>query len=812
MQTFQEYEKRHLRRLRTISPECMVLLKNKGDFPLSKPQEIALYGNGARQTIKGGTGSGDVNSRYTISCERGLEREGFVVTTKEWLETYDAVRLDAHRQFVEDVRKQARRKGVLPAVLGMGMVMPEPDYDIPLTGKGDTAIYVLARISGEGADRTTRKGDFELTETEVRDILALEKQYSHFMLVLNVGGVIDLTPVMGVSNILLLSQLGAVTGLALADVLLGRSYPSGKLMSTWAKITDFPKFGSFGLPDDTDYREGIYVGYRYFDTAGKEPLFPFGYGLSYTSFRIGKAKASVEGTMMTVKAEVKNTGDFKGKEVVQLYLSSPEGRLDQPYQAFAAMKKTRELSPNEAEELQLTFDLRDMAGFDTEQAAYLLEAGTYILRIGSSSRDTKSVAAITLEKDFVVRSVMHIGGEIDFQDEKPERTAQSAEQPDLPEIALMPEQMKPFEKPEYPFLSDETRRFVESLSDQDLIRLCIGHYSKGGAASVIGNAASLVAGAAGESTSAVRDIPALVLADGPAGLRLSKDYTRDEEGAHTAGDTLLPGLIDFMSPLERAFMKRKKKPHGELLHQYCTAIPIGTALAQSCSPEIQEMCGDIVGDEMERFGIHLWLAPGMNIHRSPLCGRNFEYYSEDPIVSGLAAAAITRGVQKHPGCGTTIKHFCCNNQETNRFQNNSTMSERTLREIYLKGFEIAIREGNPAALMTSYNLLNGIHTSERADILKTVLRGEWGFKGLVMSDWVVMFMKNKKARYKVATAAPSIHAGNDLFMPGCSADYQNVLSSLQGNNADCLLNRADLELCAGRVAETAWRLVRERNA
>ncbi len=811
MQTFQEYEKKHLKRLRRLAPECMVLLKSNGDFPLSQPGEIALFGSGARRTIKGGTGSGDVNSRYVISVERGLEREGFSITTKDWLETYDAVRADAHRRFVDEIKRQAKRMHVLPSVLGMGAVMPEPDYEIPLEGRGDTAVYVLARICGEGADRTTKKGDFELTTTEVRDILALQKQYKRFLLVLNVGGVVDLSPVQDVSNILLLSQLGAVTGLALADVLLGRSYPSGKLTATWAKMEDYPHVGTFGSKDDTDYREGIYVGYRYLDTVGKTPLFPFGYGLSYTLFELGKTSVDVEKTMVSVKTKVKNKGESKGKEVVQLYVSVPDGKLDQPFQSLAAFKKTKELAPKDSEEVELCFDLRDLASYDREREAFVLEKGNYILRIGTSSRDTKPVAVLSLAREQIVKKVSAVAGEIDFQDYKPEKQSTKEKLSDLPSVKISSGQVEELQKAGYPELSEETKTFVKELSDEELVSLCIGHFENNVLSGVIGDSATQVAGAAGETTCNVEDVPVLILADGPAGLRLSKDYVRDEKGAHTAGDSLLPGMTDFLGPVEKAILKKAGSAKGTILHQYCTAIPIGTALAQSCSDEVLETCGNIVGEEMELFGVHLWLAPGMNIQRNPLCGRNFEYYSEDPLVSGLSAAAITRGVQRHPGRGTTIKHFCCNNQETNRAQNSSSMSERTLREIYLKGFEIAIRESNPAALMTSYNLLNGVHTSARADLLKTVLREEWGYEGLVMSDWVIPVMKDRKAFYKVATAAPAIYAGNDLFMPGNASDFRNVMAALHGGNPSCKLSREDLELCAGRIVQLAWRLVKAIN-
>lgn len=817
--TLFEYEKTHLKQLRKIAPECMVLLKSNGDFPLEGPGKIALYGSGVRKTLKGGTGSGDVNSRYVISVERGLRRAGFTITTETWLDTYDAVLAEARREFIADIKKKAYAQHRLPVMVGMGAVMPEPEYEIPLDGGGDTAIYVLSRICGEGNDRNAGTGDFALSVTERRDILALQKTYKRFLLVLNVGGPVDLTPVMEVENILLLGQLGAITGLAFTDVLLGKSYPSGKLSATWAPISDYPSVGTFGEKDDTFYHEGIYVGYRYFDSVQKEPLFPFGFGKSYTTFKIGKTSVEAEDTVIRVKAKVKNTGERKGKEVVQLYVSVPSGRLDQPYQSLAAYAKTGELEPQASEEVMLCFDLRDQAGFDTDACAYILEKGKYLLRIGTSSRETEVCAEITLKKELVVKTVSHIAGEVELHDWKPEPVAapKEEEQKRKPEsLTLNPE--KEEEAVEPPRVSEEAAEFVKDLSDEDLARILVGHYSQDhGYASVVGEAANLVAGAAGQTTDEIEGVPALVMADGPAGLRLARDYVRDEKGARAVGDDLPAGMEELLGPVSGAVVKgtrlKKKKEleDQEILHQYCTAIPIGTALAQSFSPAAAEKCGDIVGDEMERFGIHLWLAPGMNIQRHPLCGRIFEYYSEDPVLTGLTAAAVTKGVQSHPGCGATIKHYCCNNQETNRFQNSSAVSERALRELYLRGFEIAIREADPVALMTSYNLLNGVHTSEREDLLKTVLRKEWGYGGLVMSDWVIRYMADRTAHYKVANAALSVQAGNDLFMPGSAADYRGIVMALRGKNPRCVLNRGEAEKSAARILDTAWRLVRERN-
>ena len=253
-----EYEIKHIEQIRKQSPECMVLLKKNGQFPLKEAGKLALYGSGARNTIKGGTGSGDVNVRHFVTVEEGLEKAGFEITTKDWLDAYDACRKKAHQTFVAEMKAEVAKRGPAGILWAMGAVMPESEYEFLLNGEGDTAIYVLSRISGEGSDRKNVKGDFCLSDTEVRDILALQEKYEKFLLVLNVGGALDLSPVLEqVDNILLLSQLGISVGDALADMVLGKSYPSGKLTSTWSAYEDYCDDGDFAMPDDTHYNEGV---------------------------------------------------------------------------------------------------------------------------------------------------------------------------------------------------------------------------------------------------------------------------------------------------------------------------------------------------------------------------------------------------------------------------------------------------------------------------------------------------------------------------------------------------------------------------
>lgn len=686
----------------------------------------------------------------------------------------------------------------------MGAVMPEPEYDLPLNVKGETAIYVLARISGEGNDREAREGDIFLTESERRTILELKRQYRRFMLVLNVGGPVDLSPVMEVENILILSQLGVQTGSALADLVLGKTYPSGKLTTTWTKWKDYPDFASFGEQDDTRYQEGIYVGYRYFDSVDKEVLFPFGYGVSYTNFEVRFKGLKLDKMTAEIGAEVVNIGDFCGKEVVQLYVSVPEGKLDQPYQTLASWKKTEELKPGEKQTVELSFLLTDLASYDEEQAAWILEQGEYTLRMGNSSRDTEVCGVISVPETLVIKSVKNCFGKPDFTDWKPERKRkdrvgkkiQSLEA-DIFSVDIV--------KVVYEH-KDEPMPEMEGFSDEELISLNVGAFvAGGGVTGIIGNASMSVAGAAGE-TAKVGEIPVIVMADGPAGLRLSQKCFRDENGIHSLGSTMPETMQNLLTEDERTYMNSMIPQPGEdseIFEQYATAIPIGTAIAQSWNPLLAERCGDIVGSEMERFGIHLWLAPALNIHRSIRCGRNYEYFSEDPLISGVFAAALTKGVQSHPGCGVTIKHFAANNQETNRYNNNSIVSERALREIYLKGFEICVRLAQPKALMTSYNLLNGKHTSEHRELLEDVLRCEFEFDGIVMTDWVTSSdILSADAKYPAPEAYKVALAGNDLFMPGSQQEIDNLTAALKNGH----ITREELIKNATRICRMAVEL------
>ena len=674
----------------------------------------------------------------------------------------------------------------------MGKIESEPDYEFSLESEGDTAIYVLARNSGEGMDREIKSGDIELTKTEIRDILALNAKYEKFILVLNVGGVIDLSEVKEVKTILLMSQLGSATGDALADVLFGKSYPSGKLTTTWASIKNYPSTEGFGDLNDTYYNEGVYVGYRYFDTVNLEPSYPFGFGLGYSQFEIENTKVEVSELEIKVEVTVKNIGSFAGKETVQLYVSAPKGKLDKPYQELKGYAKTKELKPNESAVVKILVLPENLSSFDTENLAYVLEEGTYWLRVGFSSRDTKVIAGVVLDKSVEIEKVKAVCTDETLIDVVPEFIGLENDDNGKSGTPIFYLDSNKFTTKIYKYseiqkeLNTDKKVYWKSVVDKTATL---------SGTEIVGNASAKVAGGAGETTHFLKSlgVPSIVIADGPAGLRLAKEYYLMENGEVRE---------------KNSDQNLEKFENNSVYYQYCTAIPIGTALAQSWNDKLVSEIGDIVGYEMELFGVQLWLAPAINIHRSPLCGRNFEYYSEDPFLSGHIGSAIIKGVQKHSGCGTTIKHYACNNQETNRHTSNSVVSQRALREIYLKPFEICVKEAQPKAIMSSYNLINKEHSCNSKDIQTQILHDEWGFEGFVMTDWFVTsdMMSNENSKYKCASAAGNVKAGNDLTMPGTKEDLEDILSAIDNLGHKYPLSRAELQFAAKNVLKKVLEL------
>ncbi|MBQ6384469.1 MAG: glycoside hydrolase family 3 C-terminal domain-containing protein [Clostridia bacterium] len=844
-------EIRNMNRCRSIAAEGMVLLENKGALPLKNVKTVAAFGGGVRRTIKGGIGSGDVNSRLVVNIEQGLEEAGLTVTTKEWLDQYDVICQKAQEAAFARISALLAEKG---AAALMDLLAERPrDPALPeITGetlektRADAAIFVISRNSGEGADRKAAPGDYELTDDEKNCLDTLTAAYGSVIVVLNVGGVIDtkyLRNKAGIGAVLLMSQAGCVSGHALADVLTGRETPSGRLAMTWAEnYEDYPSAAIFshvsGDLDDAWYNEGIYVGYRYFDTFGVKPAYPFGYGLSYTEFKQQVQAVRISGETVEVLVSVTNTGAAcAGREVVQVYYSAPAGTLEKPYQELAGFAKTGILKPGESETLKITFAIRSMASYDEKRAAWVLEAGTYYIRVGSHSRNTHIAAALVIAEEKITEKLSNrLVPDHPIQEISSRNTTaytypgEQAEKEKALTIEIItatirteeavysgtPEEMHTGKK-EQITLADilagraTAEEMTAQLTKEELATLCIGN-ERGGmfggpqaGGPQIGAASVAVPGGAGDTTSILlesRGVPNIVLADGPAGLRLSRTFVADSQ------DHVIPGLGESaLGGMEKLFgaVAPERPADAVDYYQYCTAIPIATLLAQTWDMEAVAAAGDIVGEEMEEFGVTLWLAPGMNIQRNPLCGRNFEYYSEDPLLSGKCAAADTLAVQRHPGCGTTIKHFALNNQEDNRNFCNSHCSERALREIYLRGFEIAVRESQPLSLMTSYNLVNGIHSANSYELLTSVLRDEWGFRGVVMTDWGTTGEETlegpQQKKYPTSNSAGCIKAGNDLTMPGSQADVDHILEALNStkDKAAYPITLGELQACACRI-------------
>jgi beta-glucosidase-like glycosyl hydrolase len=797
---------------REAAAQGMVLLENhEHTLPLAKGGNISLFGVGAYKTVKGGTGSGNVNNRYTINVRSGLENAGYSVTTSS---AYWDAMTSAY-----DTKYPASNSGAVfgPTVDYASVEQPLTAVSVQPSSPTDTAVFVVARNSGEGSDRKSGPGDYTLTDTEYYDLQLIGQTYKKVVVLLNTGGIVDTSfynkinssvvdPKGGlpIDSMLLMSQAGQESGNAVTDVLDGDVTPSGKLTDTWASKYDYyPASKTFGANDANtateSYSEGIYVGYRYFDSFYKkiDPAnpagvvnYPFGFGLSYTDFQIDPQSVTADLKHVVVKAKVTNVGSTSsGKDVVQAYFSAPTGGTDKPYQQLAGYAKTDTLAPGDSQTVTITYNTTDMASYDDATASYVMEHGNYAVRVGDSSRNTHIAAKLALGKDLTTEQVDNelndatpadelTSNPADFYSYPGESTelaaartitldtssfttvnSASPTQQNVPvdssspyyaidgakissTVASVDADQTDWEGTGAPYQAKtgETVQNVETNPSATLYDVYKGTITlqqfvaglkltqlanivEGASA---GGSTLSAAGAAGYTTANYESlgVPQMTLSDGPAGLRLTQQSTTTPK-----------------------------------TYQWATAWPIGTLLAQTWDRDLVQKVGAAVGKEMQEYGVSLWLAPGMNIHRDPLNGRNFEYYSEDPLVAGLTAAATTSGVQSIPGEGVTIKHFAANNQEANRNAVDETIDERALREIYLRGFQIAVETSQPMAVMSSYNKINGTYTSATYDLLTDLLRGEWDFKGLVMSDW-------GGSHNPVA----SMYAGNDLIMPGNNAN------------------------------------------
>lgn len=813
----QPWETEHRKVARRAAAEGIVLLKNEDNLlPLKAGSNVALYGAGAGRTIKGGTGSGDVNERENVSVFQGIKNAGFQVTTEDWIASYDKIYENARQEWKRSILSKTGEGAdtmdffsvysTTPFKMPAGDQVQKPAEDADT----ETAIYVLSRIAGEGSDRTADKGDYYLNDDEYQILADICAYYKNVIVLINAGAQVDLSFMDEFENIkalLVIVQPGMEGGNAVADILSGKVNPSGKLADTWAyEYEDYPNSEKFshnnGNVQTELYEEGIYVGYRYFDTFEVPVRYGFGYGLSYTDFEISNYRlVKISAEKISISASVKNTGKVSGKEVVQVYASLPGGTLEKEAHRLAAYAKTAELKPGETEEVTMEVTVDALTSYDEESAAWILEKGFYGIWIGNSLASAKLCGGMKLDATVTKRQVKNLfplKQDLEEIVQEPSRTAKRTETAEKPagEQAMTVLELHAAdittETVEYKKNADlyerEAMDFVNTLTEEELIDLAAGDPGKAQGGN-LGAAGISVPGSAGETHRCAVDkgLASIVLADGPAGLRLMK-YYHVNEGSIVS--------MPFEFSLEGGlFYDDSRELPGERYYQYCTAIPVGTLLAQTWNQELIREVGAMIGTEMEHFGVTLWLAPGMNIHRNPLCGRNFEYYSEDPYVSGTIAAAMTEGVQSNYGCGTTIKHFACNNQEDNRMGSDSVVSERALREVYLKGFEIAIRQAQPISIMTSYNLINGVHAANNYDLCTESARNEWGFKGAIMTDWTTTEQGDN------CTASGCMRAGNDLVMPGCFGDHDNMHKEL----VEGTLKIEDLKACIARLVSVIWK-------
>ncbi len=815
----QPWEMKHRQIAREAAAEGIVLLKNEDHvLPLKEGSAVALYGAGAGRTIKGGTGSGDVNERERVSIWQGMKNAGYEITSEDWIRSYDEIYEKARQNWKNDIVKRAGGNGgevlnFFDVYSTTPFIMPTGDpVKKPADGENtDTAIYVISRVAGENADRNTAGGDYYLKEDEHQMLTDICAYYKDVIVVVNAGGQVDLSFMDEFENIkalLAIVQPGMEGGNAFADVISGKVNPSGKLVDSWAyKYEDYPNAATFshnnGNVEKEFYEEGIYVGYRYFDTFKVPVRYGFGFGLSYTAFSMGnyKVEKAEKENGIKVSVCVKNTGDVAGKEVVQAYVSLPGGKLEKEAHCLAAYAKTELLQPGQEQTVTLEIPAERLTSYDEENAAYILEKGFYGICVGNSLESAELIGGAQLDETAVVEKVKNLFAEQDEMKELEQETGKTSQR-EAAQKSMAAEKQLPvlemkaadFETKEVVYkknseLADpEAMEFVNTLSVEELINLAAGDPGKAQGGN-LGAAGISVPGSAGETHRCAieKGLASIVLADGPAGLRLMK-YYHVNEGKIVS--------MPFEFSLEGGiFYDGATDLPGERYYQYCTAIPVGTMLAQTWNTGLIEKVGAMIGKEMERFNVTLWLAPGMNIHRNPLCGRNFEYYSEDPYIAGTIAAAMTNGVQSNYGCGTTIKHFACNNQEDNRMGSDSILSERTIRELYLKGFEIAVKESQPLSIMTSYNLINGVHAANNYDLCTDVARNEWGFQGAIMTDWTTT------EKDETCTASGCMRAGNDLVMPGCFGDHDNMKKELEAGT----LKIEDLKACIARLVSVIWK-------
>ena len=755
--------------------EGAVLLKNdKNALPLREGERISVFGRIQFDYYKSGTGSGGmINTRYVVGIPDALKEEKLI-----WNRELEQVYLDWLKDHPYD--------------FGSGWAMePWCQQEMPLAQKtveqaaaaSDAAVVIIGRTAGEDRDIKGEAGGYLLTETEEEMLEKVCGAFERVIVLLNVGSIMDMSWVKRYDPqaVLYVWQGGMEGGHGVAEVLMGRVNPCGKLTDTIAhSLEDYPSDPDFGGGLGNCYREDIYVGYRYFETFAKEKvLYPFGFGLSYTTFAL-KSSMTVEKDHCILGTSVKNTGSVAGKEVVQVYVSAPQGKLGKPARTLAAFAKTGLLKPGEVQELYLEVKKEALASYDDSgvtgyKSCYVLEEGSYRFYVGTDVRSAEFVGTVEVKVTEVTQVCREALTPVEqFERIKPVRDKNGRfviSRETVPTRTYsMKERRDRAKKREIPYsgnlgirLEDvydghvTLEQFIGQMSDQDLcciVRgegMCSPKVTPGTAAAFGGVTESL----------AGYGIPCGCCTDGPSGIRL-------DCGA------------------------------------YGFCLPSGVCLASSFNQELVEQLFELEGAELRKNRIDILLGPGMNIHRHPLNGRNFEYFSEDPLLTGKIAAAELRGMGKYQVTGA-LKHFAANNQEANRRTYNSVVSERGLREIYLKGFEIAVKEAKACAIMTTYGALNGLWSAGNYDLTAAILREEWKFDGLVMTDWWATINEEGEPA-SVRNVSAMVKSRNDIYMVTQDAEKNSNEDDLEESLKNGTLTRADLQMCAADILSVLMRL------
>ncbi len=776
---------------RKSAAEGCVLLKNDGILPLKKQKMISVFGRCQVDTFYVGYGSGgNVHPPKKVSVLEGLRACKDISINEEVSSVYEEW---CYRK--ENIADPGTEWGKWP------YYYPEMPLDESFVAgaaqKTETAVVLIGRAAGEERENFLGEGSYYLTAEEKRMLSLVTNAFEHTIVVLNCGNIIDFswTQEYKCSALLMMWLGGMEAGNALADILSGRENPSGRLNDTIAiRYEDYPSASNFGGQDYNNYEEDIYVGYRYFETFAKEKiLYSFGYGLSYTSFEILPLSYRGQGVdeYFEIAVRVTNTGKVSGKEVVQLYMEAPQGMLGREKRSLIAFQKTEELAPGVSQDLLFRVPFEQLAAFDDtgktgHKNTYVLEPGEYWYFFGVSNEkgrvtfrnaggsDVKSLRTFRqldeicpVQQEFErLVPVKENGKTVSGKEIVPVGTVDMKQRI----LESIPEEVAPtgdkgihFSRVQRGEVS--VAEFVAQLTDEELEALSRGEGGMDRPLGVGGNT-----GIYGGVLPSLREkgVPVVVTADGPAGLRIKR---------------------------------------------YTSLMPCGTALACTWNVDLVEQLFEKMADELERFDVDVLLSPGLNIHRNPLCGRNFEYFSEDPYVSGKMAAAAVRGIQSR-GRSACPKHFACNNQEVNRHHNDSRVSARALREIYLKGFEICVRESKPKNIMTSYNKINGVWSHYNYDLAKTVLRKEWNYEGVIITDW--WMQKSYSPEFPaIRDNAYRVRACVDVLMPGSVVGSKEKEYSSDGTLLETLgtyegITRGELQKAAENVLNFASKIDRKR--